>query len=154
MDMLIGPKLAEVTTSAVANLGDTYVDENGTEYVYVKASGAKTAFLGYVLPSTYILGTGIISTATDQPLWVVWPQIAMADGEYGWCAAKGNFTITVAANCAANVELFCTTTAGVLDDASSSVEIVPGIKILTTVGGSQTATPAFSPVRSVVTVTV
>ena len=59
-------------------------------------------------------------------------QNAFADNDFGWVCihAPGNITIRAAASCAADVQLYTTATAGVLDDTSAGVNLIRGVVLV------------------------
>lgn len=68
-------------------------------------------------------------------------DVLFADNEFGWVRIRGtNFNILAAASCAADVLLYTTGTAGVLDDTSTStLSVVAGIRLVVAVTSSGAA---------------
>jgi hypothetical protein len=64
------------------------------------------------------------------------PQLALASGEYGWFARQGGFSVKVLDSCAADVKLYTSATAGVLDDSSSTQSLIEGLRINAAAAGS------------------
>tara|TARA_R110000868_G_scaffold335787_2_gene596648 strand:- start:1040 stop:1522 length:483 start_codon:yes stop_codon:yes gene_type:complete len=76
-------------------------------------------------------------------------QVSIAVSSYGWVQRSGVMNINVATNCAKDVLLFTTGTAGVLDDATISAAVLPGLNLITstvsaaTLGVCQASTPLY-----------
>jgi len=76
-------------------------------------------------------------------------QISIAVSSFGWVQRSGVMNVNVAASCAKDVLLFTTATAGILDDATISAAVLPGLNLITstvsnaTIGVCQAATPLF-----------
>lgn len=118
---------------------------DGTQYVYVKATGTRVQYNVSIIDSSFNLLAGI-ATATIQPTMLGVPQITgFVDGKYGWVAREGAITINVIANCAANVRLNTTSTAGSLDDDNTNgAGIVGGLYLLSARGGTDGSASAFA----------
>lgn len=134
-------------------LGQCVIGTDGQEYVYVQA-GAE------------------ISTTTDEPFalavdenfqavkltkalalvghMIAWaPEQIIADNAFFWAIKKGtNFNIKVGVSCAADIALWTTATAGVLDDTSGGSHVkVQGVVIVT---AASTSASAGSTVREAI----
>ena len=89
------------------------------EYVLIQAQGAITQYdlcaivAGYEADPLNTTGAAGKSNACI-------PQVAIADNHYGWGLVTGKGKVRAAASCAANVALYTTGTAGVVDDTSTS----------------------------------
>jgi hypothetical protein len=116
---------------------------DGGESIYIKASAAITA--GDVVQITMSTGaaTGITTLLTDantttagQLIGVA--HVTIASASYGWACLKGVPTagIRVAASCVKGSPLYTTTTAGELDDTSSSSHLIAGIELTATATGA------------------
>lgn len=126
-------------------LGTRRRGTDGTEYVFVQAGAA-------------------ISTTTSQPFFLavdenyqavkitkalagaghlvaVAPQVIISDNDFFWAITRGtNFNCKVAVSCAADVNLWTTATAGVLDDTSGASHVVVlGAKIVVAASTSASA---------------
>jgi len=77
------------------------------------------------------------------------PQQIIADNAFFWAQTRGtNFNIKVGVSCAADVNLWTTATAGVLDDTSGASHVaVLGVKIVT---AASTSASAGSTVREAI----
>jgi hypothetical protein len=100
-------------------LGTQVFGQTGERYIYVTAGGviAQYAWVGYdeAFSATELTFT---NAAAGHGIGVA--QVAFASGDYGWVQTGGVASGKVAASCAADVALYTTTTAGVLDDATSA----------------------------------
>ena len=76
-------------------------------------------------------------------------QISIAVSSFGWVQRSGKLNVKVAASCVMDVLLFTTATAGVLDDATISGAVLPGLNLITstvsnaTLGVAVAAAPLF-----------
>lgn len=159
-DGQLGIDLTRVTAGTTTDgedseftLGTTAKGTDGQEYVYVQAGAA-------------------ISTTTDEPYAlaidenyqavkltkalvqaghaVAWaPEQIIADNAFFWAIKRGsNFNIKVGVSCAADISLYTTATAGVLDDTSGgSHVVVQGVVIVT---AASTSASAGSTVREAI----
>lgn len=134
-------------------LGQTAAGNDGQEYVYVQAGAA-------------------ISTTTDEPYAlaidenyqavkltkalvqaghaIAWaPEQIISDNDFFWAIKRGsNFNIKVGVSCAADITLYTTATAGVLDDTSGGSHVpVEGVVIVT---AASTSASAGSTVREAI----
>lgn len=138
-------------------LGTTARGTDGQEYVFVQAGAAisTTTKEPYYLcvDENYqaVKGTKALCLAGHAIAWA--PQVAIADNDFFWAIRKGaNFNIKVGASCAADITLYTTATAGVLDDTSggataSSQVPVAGVVIVT---AASTSASAGSTVREAI----
>lgn len=69
------------------------------------------------------------------------PPVAIADNDFFWAQTRGsNFNIKVAVSCAADITLWTTATAGVLDDTSGASHVaVFGVVLVTAASTSASA---------------
>jgi hypothetical protein len=113
--------------------------ETSTTARFIKSHAALTAGLVYSYLEASGLTVAALTQTTDDtsPISLCIPQIAFASGAFGWAlVGPGNGVVSVLANCAIDVLLYSTATAGSLDDASASAKVVVGIKLTTANGGS------------------
>jgi hypothetical protein len=117
---VVGANFSRVTTDAEFAVGDYTQGNDGSAWMYVQANGAITQYDWVGVDENFQAGALTAAMAGDG--WSVGvAQIAFADNEYGWVAVKGhNITARVGASCAADVVLYTTATAGVLDDATGT----------------------------------
>lgn len=113
------------------------------EAIYVKAGAAITA--GDVIQITMASGsaTGITTLLTNADTTTAGQLIAvahttLASGQHGWACRAGVPTagINVAASCAKGSPLYTTTTAGQVDDTSSSAHLIAGMELTATATGA------------------
>jgi hypothetical protein len=119
--------------TAEYKLGETVKASDGSEFVYVHASGALTIYDCVGIDENYE-AAAITKAMADDGFRVGFAQIAFVDNDYGWVAVRGhgdNFKCNVLGSCAADVVLYTSATAGALDDASSSQTKIDGVVIIT-----------------------
>lgn len=123
-------------------LGNRVTMSDG-EAIYIKAAAAITS--GDVLLITMSTGsaTGITTALTDAGTTTAGQLIGvahttLASGQHGWACLKGVPTdgINVAASCVRGSPLYTTTTAGRLDDTSTSSHLILGIELTATATGA------------------
>lgn len=131
VDGTIGVNLAERTTELNAVLGQTTRATDGSIWTYVQANGAVTAYDCVCIDENF-QAAACTKALVDAGHGIGFAQAAFADNEYGWVAthAPGNASVRVAASCAADVQLYTTATAGVLDDTSASQTIIRGVVLV------------------------
>ena len=141
---VIGANTASDSTTALFGLGDLYTDSSSNQYVYVKASSAIAQYDCATYDETFTTVVAPVSTsnkARGDKLGVA--PVAIASGSYGWLQIYGPCTVNVLGSCNANVELTITSTAGSLDDATtSSLVVADGIVITTSNSASSAAAKA------------
>lgn len=157
MTALIGTDPSNTFTSTTLKqgkafgLGDRYIDASGNEFVFVLASGVITVYDTVWINSAYT-AAAITPALAVTPGAVGFAQTAFADGEYGFVMTRGVPTIRVGASCNANVPLYTSDTAGVLDDStlSASHYQVQGVILAQSVSASistGTAVASFPLIR-------
>lgn len=131
----IGVNLSETTAGTSTNganarfrLGQIVTGSDGSRWIYVQAGSAITQYDCVAIDEDYqaVPITKALCDAGHQPGFA---QVAFADNEFGWVATHmpGNGSVRCAASCAADVQLYTTGTAGVLDDTSASQTIIRGV---------------------------
>lgn len=129
-------------------LGQTVDTEDGGRYMYVHASGAITQFDAVGIDENYE-AAALTKAIADDGHMIGFAQVAFADNDYGWVCVNGsNINVRVAASCAADVSLYTTSTAGVLDDTSASQTKIQGITAVAanaTTSATNTEIIAISP---------
>jgi hypothetical protein len=149
---VIGTNLSAAESTKKHGLGDCHIDQDGNEWVFVEASTSITQYDAVWVKSGYKMAQlteALAKTGGD----IAFAQYAFAIGEFGWVMARGRPTVRVAADCQPSVPLYTTATAGVLDDATTSV-MIQGLVATTSVTGTVTAAAAaasFPTVRRGVT---
>lgn len=112
---------------------------DGSHWVYVQAGEAiGTAGMCVAIDENgqAVKMTKTLADAGHQPGFA---QMAFADNDMGWVCvhAAGNINFRVAASCAADVQLYTTGTAGILDDTAASQTLIRGCVLV--VAASATA---------------
>ena len=117
---VLGVDFTATPTTADFSLGTRVIGSDGTEWVYVQASGAITQYYAVAIDENY--QAAHLTTALNGAGHMLgFAQVAFADNDYGWVAVRGsNIKVKVAASCTADARLYTTTNAGILDDASAS----------------------------------
>lgn len=131
----------QVDTVKQFPLGTEKSATDGNTYVYIEADEAIDAYAACRFLEDG--GSDELTTTNSGavPTQVVVPQQAIASGSFGWAVAKGlSFSVLAAANCAADVKVYTTATAGVIDDAAT--DLIQGLRLNATNGGSQAAVNA------------
>lgn len=140
---LMGVDVTTATsTTAEYALGARVKVSDGGEAMYVKAGSTVTAgdvllisSAGSAVPITTALTDAGTATA-HQYIGVA--HVSITSGSYGWACTGGIPTagISVLASCVRGSPLYTTTTAGALDDTSTSSHLISGIQITTTATGA------------------
>lgn len=111
-----------------AKLGDLGTDTDG-EWVYVKASAAVAQYAFVVITKDNTVAELTTTNAGSNSLQVGVAQIALAANEYGWVWIGGpmgggtgkGIKGKIAASYVAEANLYTTATAGVADDAATTL---------------------------------
>lgn len=139
-DGKIGTKLATTTTDPEFTLGTVTRGSDGSEWVYVQAGEAITQYMTVAIDENFqaVKVTTALAAAGHN---IGSAQIAFANDDYGWVCTKapGNVTVLVSADCAADVQLYTTSTAGVLDDTSAGVNLIRGMVLVAAATNTQSA---------------
>lgn len=124
-------------------IGSKAITSDCGEHVYIKAGAAITA--GDVVQITMSTGsaTGITTLLADANTTTAGQLIGVANttlasAQHGWACLRGvpYAGINVAASCVRGSPLYTTTTAGQLDDTSSSSHLIAGIELTATATGA------------------
>lgn len=114
-------------------LGRCVKGTDDTEYMYVHAGAAITLYDAVAIDENFeaVPLTSALAKAGHK---VGFAQTAFDDNDFGWVAIKGNnINGRMAAECAPDIALYTSGTAGVLDDDSSSVYAkIHGVVIVAT----------------------
>lgn len=117
---IAGARFDVTDTVASHALGTIVHGDNGTEWVYVKASGAITQYDCVGINEDYD-AFAITRTLSGESDRIGFAQVAFAASDYGWVALRGTqIKVRVKASCAADAQLWTTASAGVLDDATNT----------------------------------
>lgn len=112
-------------------LGERHSGSDNSEWVFVQAGGAITQYDCVTIDENY-QAVAAATTATVAGHMVGFAQVAFTDNQFGWVALNGsNITCRIAGSCAADVQLYLSGTAGVLDDTSTGV-LIRGVTAVTT----------------------
>ena len=113
-------------------LGQRVSGSDNTEWVFVQANGAITQYDTVGIDEDF-QAAALTKAMADDGWMIGFAQVAFADNDYGWVATKGtNIRARGAAACAADVPLYTTSTAGVLDDTSASQTKIDGVVFIAT----------------------
>ncbi len=117
---IIGANFAAIHDAPQFKLGTTLLGSDGTEWVYVKATTALTQYDCAGVDEDYN-AVPITSTLARAGYIPGFAQVAFTVNYYGWVALKGaNISVRIKASCAADVQLYTSATAGVLDDTNTT----------------------------------
>lgn len=140
---LIIPKLTSNTSSAEIQTGTVVSLDDGGHAMYVQA-GSEVAQFNAVLVTegntAVNATTAAAAEGTGVSKQVGFAQTSIASGNYGWVQLSGRPKVKLAANCADQVALFTTSTAGTLDDATVSNSYVAGVVSGTTISNATAVT--------------
>lgn len=113
-------------------LGQRVGGTDNSEWLFVQAGSAITQYDTVGIDENF-LAYPITKAMADDGWQVGFAQVAFAEDDYGWVATKGtNIRARGAAACAADVPLYTTSTAGVLDDTSASQTKIDGVVFVAT----------------------
>lgn len=124
-------------------LGDFAMTKDGM-FQYVQANGAIAVYDAVKVDDDGQAAALTTTISGAEPTAVGLAQVALADNEYGWVfrgmgggSGKG-IKANLAANCAADVKLYTTATAGVLDDtATDLIENVKAVAAVTSAAAAE-----------------
>lgn len=108
-------------------LGQRVRMNDGQELMYVHASAAVVLYDAVGVDENFEAAP--LTKAMADDAWVVgFSQVTVADNEFFWLHMEGsNITARVATSCAADVALYTTSNAGILDDTSASQTKIQGV---------------------------
>lgn len=128
---ILGSNFTALTSTAEFNVGTRGFGGDGGEWVYVKATTALTQYDTAAIDEDYN-AVPLTKALADAGHRIGWPQVAFTANSFGWVALGGaNIRCRVAASCAADVALYTTATAGVLDDDATAQTKINGVRIVT-----------------------
>lgn len=140
---LIIPSLTSNQSSAGIATGTTVTTSDGGMAKYVQAGSEIAQFNAVAINENnqvVNLITAVITEATGSSREVGFAQTSIASGNYGWVQLSGRPKVKLAANCADQVILFTTSTAGTLDDATVSGAMIAGVVAGTTISNATAVT--------------
>jgi hypothetical protein len=113
-----GVNPAKLDETAEFGVGDVATHE-GNEYVYCSFAAAEGQYEAVAIDKTFAATSLTTTVSGNKPTRVGIVQVATTAGSYAWALVKGSGRVKAAASCAADVVLYTTATAGVVDDAST-----------------------------------
>jgi hypothetical protein len=125
--------IAGFTPGTLVNLSD------GGQAMYVRGLSEISTYAAVVIDAS----AGALMTTTTRAVAnkrIGFAQVSIASGFYGWVQLGGAPKVNLAANCAPNVPLYTTATAGVLDDATVSAAMVAGCVAANTISNATAVT--------------
>lgn len=127
----LGVKYATIDGSnPVHNLGERDFGEHGTEWMYVKATAAIKQHHCVGIDENW-KASSVTKAIADDGWEVGFAQSAITKGYHFWACLQGSdIKCRVLKAAAADVKLYTTSTAGVLDDTSTSETIIEGVKLV------------------------
>lgn len=129
VDGKIGVDLTKTTTVAQYAAGTVVHTTDGGMYEYCRARSEVSQYAAVAIfegNSIRMTETSIVQDAGFAKK-VGFAQVSIASGYYGWVARMGKVVCNLSDDCADNVPLFTTATAGYLDDATISNCLVLGV---------------------------
>lgn len=135
---------------ALGTIGFNTTSSGPKGYIYVQDSGSGITGAGYVALVDGSAFTAVMATTTTTApgtgagMLAGTALAAIAASGYGWLQIYGAGTAYVNAACAKFTVLNATATAGEIDDdATAGAEVIDGIVLTATAGGSAAATACF-----------
>lgn len=146
-DVVVGVSLTTVDSSsspAWTTGAETKLSDGGVA-IYIRATSAISQYDAVVLANdtSAVGGLGAVPVTTTNAATssrIAFAQTAIGSSNYGWVQTGGRPLCTLAANCAPNVPLYTSATAGVLDDATLSQGLIGGAIAETTISNSTAVT--------------
>lgn len=130
-DGTIGVDLTRTNSTAEFALGETHRGTDNTEWVYVLASGAITQYDAVAIDENFT-AAALTKALADAGHQIGFAQVAFTTAYYGWVARTGsNIKCRLKNACAADVSLYTTGTAGMLDDTDASQTKISGVVAVT-----------------------
>ena len=135
----------KVSTTPEFTPGTRVETDRNRAFVYVKATAAIALYDAVTYDETFqgvVAPLGTANDARGDSVGVA--PVAIPSGSYGWLQVRGPCTMNVLANCAANVRLNTTATAGSLDDDGGVGSMqVQGAYLTTARGGTNGSAAAI-----------
>ncbi len=143
---VVGARFTETSTTPLFSLGQTTVDSNGSTWQYVKGGGTIAQYEYVKVSSDGLFTITSLTTTTNpstEPSSVGCAStVGFTSADYGWVFRGNGYHIgKFAASCVQAVKIYTTGTAGVVDDASTT--LVNGLSLITTIT-SATQAPAWA----------
>jgi hypothetical protein len=126
-------------------LGTIIEATDGSRWMFVQAAEIITQYMAVGIDEN-CQATKLTTTNAAAGYGVGFAQVTFADNDFGWVCvhASGNINVLVKASCAADVQLYTTSTAGVLDDTSAGVTLIRGVVIVTAATTTQSTREAIA----------
>jgi len=130
----LGVDLTSQSSTQDRTLGETFIGDDAQVWVYCKFASATTQYDWVGIDENF--SARPLTNAMAQDGWQIGiAPLAYTINYYGWAAIKGaNLTGRVGASCNADVSLYTSATAGVLDDtagAGTSLTKIEGVVLVT-----------------------
>lgn len=121
--------LGNTSATPLFALGTTAHTNDGGTVEYVQAASEISQYAAVVIFEGFTVRMAETSIVNDAGSGkkIGFAQVSIASGYYGWVHRQGKVIANLADDCADNVPLFTTATAGVLDDATVSNCLVLGV---------------------------
>ena len=125
---MAGVSLTKLTTGTTTDgagaefaLGTRATATDGSEWVYVQAAAALAIYSCLAIDENFQASL-VTSTLAKAGYSIGFNQVAFADNDMGWvaCNAPGNINVRLLTSCAADVQLYTSASAGILDDTATS----------------------------------
>src|SRR6185295_1540025 len=131
---VVTPGLTQTDSTARVPLGTiVFTDAGGiAEYIYALSELSQYAFCIVLDGGTANMMTTTNADYAGSSRKVACPQASIASAYYGWGMRQGTFIGRFSDDCADNVPLFTTATAGEVDDATISNCHILGLHLNTT----------------------
>lgn len=146
----IGVDLNTTSATQLFALGTVVKGQGGSEWVYVEARTAVTAFKAVLINATFTCGMASVTEVIQQTAThgrIGWAQVAFAAGEFGWVPVNGHglYIMTTGSNTlSASGVPVCLCGSGVSTGMASMVATatgtLQGVTIIAHGSGGQTAT--------------
>jgi hypothetical protein len=139
--------LSSADDVATFQLG-TELEVKGTVYKYLVSGSAITQYDACTISNANVAVPGTTTTSGAKPTLFAVPQFAVAStGLYFWAPigpiaqysfdGATTFKVNAAANCATDVKLYTTATAGVVDDTAT--DLIAGLQLTETITTARAA---------------
>ncbi len=144
IDGRVGVNLSETVagTGTNSNQGDAFLlgqiveAQSGQQYMRVHASASISQYAAVGIDEDFEAAP-LTKAMADDGWFIGFAQVAAADNDFLWVAVAGtDINCRLGANCAADVSLYTSATAGVLDDDATSQTKIDGVVSVTTIGGA------------------
>lgn len=145
----IGIDFNSTETVPKYSLGKIEQALDGSFYQYVKGGAALTRYLVYIIDQVTFTATNALTQTNDDtsPIALGIPQQVggIPLNSYGWLfVGPGPCVVRALINCAQDVLIYSTATAGKVDDTSASSKVIQGLKLTTTITAETDALAAAS----------